>query len=279
MAMMGPGTVYGRSMGGGLTPAHWSRNSYQATPDPAGSYRDANGRITYGSKAMAGRDLSRGLWMPGRSMGGGLTPSHASRNGYWNPQAGANSFLDANGRVQYSAPPSSGGGGGGGNNGGDGFDFWKALGVQEQMPKPMNPHVTSAIPLDQMQREYLPDPVVKTGMAQQYSKHMQDASVQPMLESYGANQENMASAASGQYQPLIQARQQDSLQKAAMATGDVPVQAAMQRHDFGTKGHGMQTDEVLGLAGVGHNWNQDRLQNWNQRQGLRYGLANLLFGS
>ena len=43
------GIVYGRSNGGGVAPGHAMENAFYVPPDPGNTFRDVNGRITYGA--------------------------------------------------------------------------------------------------------------------------------------------------------------------------------------------------------------------------------------
>lgn len=230
-------------------------------------------------------------WQLGTGLGGALSPGHAMRNRHWRPDSPANVMGGPNmGHVTgqtpqgawyaqprqsaWAPPPMP-------SSAGFGSELAKIMGGsggQGGPPRPSNPYVTSSIPFGQMQSQYLPESVSNVGRNQQFSNYQRQASVQPIFESYGATGENQASAASGQYQPLIQARMQDDLQKGAMVTGDVPVAAAMQKYDFGTKGHGLQSDEVQGLGALAESWYGDRLNTWNQRQAAQAALANLIMG-
>ena len=222
-------------------------------------------------------------YRPGRSMGGGSTPGHAMRNAYSNPQL---HYDDTPGAVQgglnmgptpkpkpspladpfanlpqFNFQPS-------GNN------LFGALGLP---PPPPQPHITSSIPLNEMQQEFLPEDVVQQGMTAQSGKLLQQANAQPIFEQYGATAGNMASATSGQYVPQIMAQMQDPLQQNAMLQGQMPADAALQRYQFGTEGLQAQTGEVTNLAGLANQNYSNQLQAYAQKLNQQQSALSLMF--
>ena len=141
-------------------------------------------------------------------------------------------------------------------------------------PTPPNPYIASSIPLEYFQSQFLPEEVIRTGINQQFSKHQQEANPEPILNQYGANQNNMASAASGQYTPMMLAQMQDPLQEAALAQGEGPLAARMRHHDLAGKGLTAQSKEVLDLANISQDWYRDRLRNWETQWGQRLNMTN-----
>lgn len=147
-----------------------------------------------------------------------------------------------------------------------------------QMPEFPQPHVTGAIDFPPLAQGFLPQSVVDTGVAQAQGKLFQQANPQPMFEQFGADQSNQASAASGQYFPMVMAQMQDPLQQAAALQGMAPAQAALDRYQFGTQGLGAAADERQRLMGMGMQWGADRLQNFNQELAQRDAILGLLRG-
>jgi len=241
------------NLGGMQSPGHNSRNPFGKGIDYAAN-----------PNAMA-RRLPSVTPMGPLSMGGGQSPLHFARNpfgkgvqygGYGQRPAAPKQF-----KPFKPFKPSN--------------PFLRGIGGGFEPPTPPTPHIKSSIPFNQMQSQFLPDSVVQTDMAQQAAKALAGANPQPMFEQYAANQNNMASASSGQYLPMITAQMAEPMQQQAFQWGTTPLQAAMQQHQFATQGMQAQNDEVLQLANLANARYGDQLGNWQNN--LQQRLAQLAY--
>lgn len=222
-------------------------------------------------------------YVPGRNLGGAVSPGHDTYNAYTNPNT---YYYGGPGTVQRGLnlgaapkpPPAPDPFAGLSwpqmpqfNTGG----MFNAMGLP---PPPPDPYITSSIPLQQMAGQFLPKSVVDQGVNAQVEKNLQAANPVQIREQYAATPGNMASAMSGQYVAPIMSQMQDPLQASAMTQGQLPADAALQRYNFGTQGLQGQTGEVSKLAGLANQNYNNRLSAYSQRMNqMQQGLG-MLFG-
>lgn len=127
------------------------------------------------------------------------------------------------------------------------------------------PTVTSGVDINRLQQDFLPSNVVRDYAQQQTEPHLLAAAAATDPNQYAGNQENFASAASGQVAGQMPGNMAQHLQNAAMVGAQIPIGADLKRFGFGTDLMGQQRKELLSLADVQARGWGDRLSDWSRR--------------